>query len=54
MYYLTKYHFNLKSNMDRFIDYSQDEETIDLLNLKSNMDRFIANGGAYLINQTFY
>ena len=34
---------NLKSNMDRFIEYCIYNKQIVLLDLKSNMDRFIAS-----------
>ena len=33
---------SLKSNMDRFIEVSFENETLSISGLKSNMDRFIA------------
>ena len=33
--------FNLKSNMDRFIENLFAPHDIEIINLKSNMDRFI-------------
>ena len=46
------YHFHhLKSNMDRFIEFSFSVGKIKIKNLKSNMDRFIDAHSSKSINK---